>query len=593
MPLFLLSLFSMNRLVCLLFILALPLLHFGQIDSNFKIDSLSIVYRTGGNLDTVDKQSHVFSASFPLLNAGTAQLFPKPELLFSPEIGILQGNYLQNNRLIFTALPHIGFAYVFGAQGTQRLTFNYEQSFRQGFMVNATIKRDKTTGFLRNSAIAGGAYELKIGRAAKRYSFLFSGVYANENRSWNGGIVADSLSKIYAPTLIPVRKENALTQYRNIHLNLLNRFSFWGDSIDNVGFLTEHHFTNYRRVYSEEDTLYNLYSFVYQDSTNSNDTLQTNYIQNAAAFYLKKNNFVLQAGARANNWNYSTYNLKRDTLEIDIYEKLVYKWKQFDLQHNGYLNLIGAGRGMKLLTTVTAPIIKGKLILSHLLSNEYPQLFQRHFSSNNVIYQLNSLELQTRQSIKLELQNPMGWKGVSIAYNLMTYKKNYVYDASLQTWRNDLSISSGTIHKITVNGALHLKNLHFYPGYQFVAMDNAVQFHPQHSLFGRLMFQGGIFKAKKLKFALGVDFALNSKFKSLNFIPQMSILDPLSMQTSGYQNSFINAGVFTSFEVETFRFFIRMDNLGTFWTDKTTSLINGYTFPSTQIKLGVTWDFWN
>jgi hypothetical protein len=56
---------------------------------------------------------------------------------------------------------------------------------------------------------------------------------------------------------------------------------------------------------------------------------------------------------------------------------------------------------------------------------------------------------------------------------------------------------------------------------------------------------------------------------------------------------FMNLAAFTSFEVETFRLFIRMDNIAYFWQDRSIEFVNGYTFPSTQIKVGITWDFWN
>jgi hypothetical protein len=36
-----------------------------------------------------------------------------------------------------------------------------------------------------------------------------------------------------------------------------------------------------------------------------------------------------------------------------------------------------------------------------------------------------------------------------------------------------------------------------------------------------------------------------------------------------------------------------MDNIAYFWQNRQVELINGYAFPSTQVKVGITWDFWN
>jgi hypothetical protein len=39
--------------------------------------------------------------------------------------------------------------------------------------------------------------------------------------------------------------------------------------------------------------------------------------------------------------------------------------------------------------------------------------------------------------------------------------------------------------------------------------------------------------------------------------------------------------------------FIRMDNLAYFFQDRKIEILSGYPFPSPQIKVGLSWDFWN
>jgi hypothetical protein len=108
-----------------------------------------------------------------------------------------------------------------------------------------------------------------------------------------------------------------------------------------------------------------------------------------------------------------------------------------------------------------------------------------------------------------------------------------------------------------------------------------------------LFIKGGIFKAKKLKALTGVDFLLTSSYKRLNFIPQMTLFDLENSSFNPISNGFMNLGAFASFEVETLRLFIRMDNIAYFWQNRQLELINGYALPSTQVKVGITWDFWN
>ena len=46
-------------------------------------------------------------------------------------------------------------------------------------------------------------------------------------------------------------------------------------------------------------------------------------------------------------------------------------------------------------------------------------------------------------------------------------------------------------------------------------------------------------------------------------------------------------------EVQTFRFFVNVANIGTYWNAAQISTVQGYPFPTMQIRLGLTWDFWN
>ena len=168
----------MNKLLALFLVLVIPLVFWSQTDASIKLDSLKISHKTGGSLDSVDRISLVYTNSFSTNNFPNFQ-FLDARFYLNPEKGILFSNRTINNQLHFTALPHIGFSYVFGPQGTQLLNFNYQQAFKYNFIVNAAIQRNQSAGFYRNSALQNNVYDLKIGRIGKIHTFLFSGLYAN------------------------------------------------------------------------------------------------------------------------------------------------------------------------------------------------------------------------------------------------------------------------------------------------------------------------------------------------------------------------------------------------------------------------------
>jgi hypothetical protein len=221
----------MNKLLALFFVLAIPLISWSQTDASIQLDSLKISYKTGGSLDSVDRISLVYPNSFSTNNFQNFQ-FLDARFYLNQEKGILFSTPTISNQLYFTALPHIGFSYVFGTQGTQLLNFNYQQAFKYNFIVNAAIKRNQTAGFYRNSALQNNAYDLKIGRIGKIHTFLFSGLYTNESSAWNGGIENDSLINDFAPSLISVKKENARSTTQNRLLNLKNHLRIAGDSVN-------------------------------------------------------------------------------------------------------------------------------------------------------------------------------------------------------------------------------------------------------------------------------------------------------------------------------------------------------------------------
>ncbi len=582
----------MYQLMVLLFIIVFPQISWSQMDATIQLDSLKINYKTGGTLDSVDRISLVYPNSFSTNNFPNFQ-FLDARLYLNPEKGILFSNPTINNQLYFTALPHIGFSYVFGTQGTQLLNFNYQQAFKYNFIINASIKRNQTAGFYRNSAPQNNVFDIRIGRIGKIHTFLFSGLYANESSAWNGGIEIDSLINDFAPSLISVKKENARSTTQNRLFNLKNYLRIAGDSVNFLRFQLVNQYSSQRRTYAEDDSLINLYPTIYIDTNSTNDTLFINRFNNSLSVLLKNKILSFEAGANLDFWKFEAFAMKRDTTELGIFEQIAFQWKDYQVKQRGRLNLVGAGRGFEVSTSIAVPIFRGILELNHQLNYTYPELFQRHFFGNNASYQLSNLELQKRQQFKISLKDIKDVKGLDVYYSLINYKDNYFFDNVQLTWRNDLAISTGIFHQVGIQKRFNFKQIHFLPSYVFNSTKEEFRVIPMHQLNARLMFQGGIFKAKKLKFACGFDISLHSKFRSTTFLPYLSVFDLTSSTNNLYQRTLFNASFFSSFEVETFHFFVRADNFAYFWSNRETSIIQGYTMPNTQIKIGITWDFWN
>ena len=94
-----------------------------------------------------------------------------------------------------------------------------------------------------------------------------------------------------------------------------------------------------------------------------------------------------------------------------------------------------------------------------------------------------------------------------------------------------------------------------------------------------------------MKSFIGIEPQWISGFQRISLLP---LLDVFSVtQITEKQRGFVDLAFYTGFEVKGFRFFARAENIGYFWNNRMIQTVKGYPIPPMQIRLGITWDFWN
>jgi hypothetical protein len=73
----------------------------------------------------------------------------------------------------------------------------------------------------------------------------------------------------------------------------------------------------------------------------------------------------------------------------------------------------------------------------------------------------------------------------------------------------------------------------------------------------------------------------------------MESIDWGASQLGAVNAGYLNAQFNVALEVKTFRFFVNVANLGSYWNNPQIATVQGYPFPTMQIRLGLTWDFFN
>jgi hypothetical protein len=172
------------------------------------------------------------------------------------------------------------------------------------------------------------------------------------------------------------------------------------------------------------------------------------------------------------------------------------------------------------------------------------------------------------------------------------YANVYRFEQSSMSWTQSGLSSTGSFATASTQIKYQLGAFNLSTGYQYLAQ-NTAQFLPRHKASASLLWKGGVFKDKRLTMALEGKIQYQSRFQALVYLPFIESLDWEATQSANTQNGFFNAQLGMALEVKTFRFFVNVANLGSFWNQETISIVQGYPFPPLQIRLGLTWDFWN
>ena len=555
-------------------------------------DTLKFAHKTNGGLDSIDQHSHSSSKAFPIIYPRSMGSFLDPFSMLLPAGSVFHSTYNKQAVLHYSALPHVGVAYTFGSQGTQHLSFNYNQVFRKNLVVNLTAANHASTGFYRNSAWKSSDYSLAIAKNSRIYSFCFDAGFSKENRNLSNGIVADSLATLYPLTLIPVRKENAFSNSTLRKIQLANYFDFSAkDSVRFFGLILRSTLSSLDHYYQEEDQLNTLYSLIQYDSLITSDHYGLIDLTNQIGIGYKSNKLFWNVGANANYWRYSNQGILRDTLALDLYSKLELQMGNWRINNSSSYNLVGAKNAWSIISAAVWRKEGHYLSIENANVKSAPLPFQRFYQANNISYSLSDFNLQETYSIRGLFREKLGKHFLAMTYCWQATKKVYVYDG--QSWVSNAMLSQQMLGQIGLNGSIKLGAFEVSPNYLLTLMDKDYRFYPMHMFSARTSVKGGIFKAKKLKALAAIDLMYSSSYKAPRLISNMTMIDFSNLPNAVDQKPLLNAGVLVGLEVETFRFFARLDNVAYFINNRSQLLLEGYTLPTWQIKFGITWDFWN
>ena len=562
---------------------------YGQTAFHQHVDTVKSTHRSGGALDTLSNTTQAFQSSF-FISPNAAIL--SPFQLYSSNGSSLHALKVSEKPLLFSALPHLGFSYAFGAQGSQRLKVDFQEAFKHNILVNLNFDKSKGNGFLRNDDFSFQQFNAHLLRSGERYSIDVQTGKELVSRSWSNGLTSPIPIIDVDVNLQPVQKENAHSDQALSFVRIQHRFDLDKDSINGLGLFARHEFYESKRDYQEFDSLALLYQSVFWNLDSTQDRFRERSFSNEVGIFLDRSKLNVQSvlSYRIRNWHDNL--LYHDTTELWWRNDFSFHTAKFQLEHHDAINILGAANGFTSSSKLMLPFSFLDVCIEHKLSSTLPELIHRTYLNNNVQYQLNSLENQWNHSVRLSAIKKVGSIQLEAAYQALQFRKVYVFDQLAGTWRNDQLASEGKGQSIQFSASWNYKGLQVKPEYRWINFSSGLNFQPQHQSSLHVQWKGGVFKAKKLCMLFATDAQYFSSFQQLLFVPQMGVFDLLQSNPT-MSKGYMNLSFTTALEVETFRFFVRVDNIGSFWVPSTTAFVSHYVFPSMQINIGLTWDFWN
>lgn len=552
------------------------------------LDTIKLGHHVGGEIDSVDVQFTKHSSTMVGGGKGLIENTLPVDFFYLNSGGVFYRKEQNWKKMRFSALPHVGFGYVFGTQGTQYVTTNYQQAFGSKMLLNIDYDAIRNNGYLRNSVSNQHLIQLQLYRKANFYSFKLKSQYTRRDLGQSGGLISDALIENFGLAFVPVAKAKAESNYRGTKIELEHYFDFLAkDSLRDFGLYIENKVRILNHRYSESsDTLQSIYASTNYDTLLTQDQDQLSELLNQAGLFFSTKNLTAKAGFESNYWRYSNLGNFHDTMEINFDGQLKINLKRLVLQNHSNLNLIGAQREWFSYSSLNMKISKFDFIGKAEISSLLPEQFQRYYFSNNVNVNLTAPQLQYKSNFSLSGMYSFNTRNsISLNANLINVKNNYFFDSTI--WRNDLQSNLDYL-QVGLGIQTGYKVLYF----NLKGVYQTGKYVPTALIQSRLSIKGRLFKGKKLLGQLGIEGSYHTAYDVLSYLP---LLDAYQFTSQGsiVSPAAFNLHAFGAFEITQFRFFLRVENIGYVWNDQTSLQVQGYPIPAMNIRIGITWDFFN
>ena len=554
-----------------------------------KIDTINLDYRSGGNpLEYIDVDHLGVINLRPA--AGFAQIYEHnlAENVYNSPAGF---TYFQNEKRVTpkkTPLPYLGFKYGFGAGLNQAVDADYHHLITKKSHIHFRYHRRTSEGLMRESSFRLNDVNLMIHHQSDRWRTFLDAYYGGYNYDENGGVEPGAVVGVQTVDFLPVNKTNASSETRKVDVKWRNYYDLYRDSLIAHGPATRSHYELTGREFRESPVDNSTFPDIFIDSNSTRDQFQTPSISNGVGYFFSSNILEVDGTLNYRYWRNQNLGTYRDTSEMFLHSNLYFGGERFNIQNEFYFNTLGAlgefyNRSKVFFKPLKKTYISGNLNFDNLL----PLPYQRFHFANNIQWELE--ELQTQQIINIGGRIQYGDTNFIYADLNWTNVNNGLYFIN-QEWRQDV-LDFVSVGAFSIGGELHVGNWHFYPETTVRFNTENFAYQPLFSARMRSAYKKGYFKNDALVLAFGLDLGFDSEHDHLIYNTLLNVMEP--GQSPRITPSLYRINFFLGAEIDTFRFFIRAENIDYFINPQDAFIDPNFPITPFIIRLGVTWDFFN
>lgn len=538
----------------------------------------------------------LLQSGYTTLNPGGNQLYPSGELqsdylnsysnfqIASPKWELLENTY--------SGLPHLGFYYSFGSRGIQNIRVDYQQTFAKKFNVNLRYTGNhlnKDAGFMRNGGYTNNIVQFLSNYHGKHYNGQYYLNYYYGKRRSGVQLMEDSLLLLQPIQLIPVENESAFSKLNFAQAGTQHQFYVTKDSSIRQGIIYQNQLNIHNRKYSESKSTLSNYDFIYLDSTGTYDQYFWGQIRNELGYFIDSKHFSVSARAFHQYWKYDNYTYRQDTSEIGIAAEIKLIWNRISFQSHLDMTFLGAVGAINSQSSMNWKIINDLSFHAFLdFENQYPSVFFRNYQGNSIQWKTQSVRLQ--QTLKT---------GGTLSWNKkipLKFGAGFIH-LSNHYWLIDNQLRNDTLKNITLLN-IHLKSefkvrtFHFDPYLAMNFTSKNARIAPLIDARLNIYWNQKLFSTKKFDFILGITARYTSKVSLVSYNQLVDSYQFTNTTSSTFQ-PILRLDVYTGFQIDNFRFFLRYENIDSFWNSKRNYTLLHYPIAPGVIHIGLTWDFFN